>query len=58
MAQDDPSVQHRQQYQAACEHDLHWLGAAMIEHYHGDDGDLKLLMEAVAKAYGTVSVED
>ena len=38
----------QQPYKAAYENDLHWMGAAMVKHYQGDDSDLKLLMGAVA----------
>ena len=27
---------------------MHWLGAAIVKHYHGDDSDLKLLLAARA----------
>ena len=57
MAREDPSLQDQQPYQAAYQHDLKWMGAAMVKHYHGDDSDLKLLMEAVTAAFDTVSVE-
>jgi hypothetical protein len=58
LAHGDPSLRRRQPYQAAAENDLHWLGAAMVKHYHGDDSDLKLLMDAVTAAFDTVSVGD
>ena len=48
----------QQPYKAAYEQDLHWLGAAMVKHYHGDDGDLKLLMGAVTRAFDAVTVEE
>jgi phosphoserine phosphatase len=57
MAQDDPSLQGQQPYQAAYQNDLKWMGAAMVKHYHGDDSDLKLLMGAVTAAFDTVNVE-
>ena len=28
-----------------------WLGAAMVKHYHGDDGDMMLLMGAIPRAF-------
>ena len=37
---------------------MHWLGAAMVKHYHGDDGDLNLLLGAVTRAFGELPVED
>ncbi|GAA4930965.1 haloacid dehalogenase-like hydrolase [Actinomycetospora succinea] len=58
MARDDPSLRDTQPYKAAYSHDLHWLGAAMVKHYRGDDADLGLLMRAVTGAFGEVSVEE
>ena len=57
MARDDRSLQDQQPYQAAYQNDLKWMNAAMVKHYHGDDSDLHLLMEAVTAAFDTVSVE-
>ncbi|HET9562611.1 MAG TPA: HAD family hydrolase [Propionibacteriaceae bacterium] len=57
MAREDPALQNQQPYQAAYQHDLKWMGAAMVKHYHGDDSDLQLLMGAVTAAFDTVSVE-
>ena len=42
-AQRDPALRARQPYKAAHEGDLGWLGAARVNHYEGEDGDLKLL---------------
>ena len=53
----DPELATRQPYKSAVEHDLHWLGAAMVKHYHGDDADLGLLMDAVSKAFEGMTVE-
>lgn len=58
LARNDPTLQERQPYKAAYEGDLHWLGAAMVKHYRGDDGDLHLLMGAVTSAFDQVTVED
>jgi hypothetical protein len=58
MAEDDASLRDRQPYKAAYAHDLQWLGASMVKHYHGDDSDLKVLMAGVADAFGGVSVDD
>jgi phosphoserine phosphatase len=58
LAESDPALRTKQPYQAAYEHDLQWLGAAVVKHYHGDDSDLKLLMVAVPKAFEAVTVED
>jgi FMN phosphatase YigB (HAD superfamily) len=58
MAEDDPALRTQQPYQAAYEKDLHWMGAAMVKHYDGDDSDLKLLMVAVPKAFESVTIEE
>ncbi len=58
MAAGDPDLQQTQPWKAAHEHDLQWLGAAMVKHYRGDDGDLKLLMGAVTEAFDSITVEN
>ena len=58
QARDDPALRDRQPYKAAVEQDLHWMGAAMVKHYQGDDGDLALLKRAVERAFEAVSVQD
>ncbi|CAM2990986.1 HAD family hydrolase [Prescottella defluvii] len=58
MAEGDASLRSQQPWKAAYENDMQWLGAAMVKHYHGDDGDLKLLMGAITQAFGEVTVED
>jgi phosphoglycolate phosphatase-like HAD superfamily hydrolase len=58
LAESDPALRTEQPYQAAYEGDMHWLSAAVVKHYHGDDSDLKLLMVAVPKAFQSVTVED
>ena len=57
LAEADPSLKDRQPYKAAVERDYHWLGAAMVKHYHGDDADMGLLMGAVETAFGGMTVE-
>ena len=49
MAEADPSLRDQQPYKASYEHDIGWLGQAMVKHYQGDDSDLGLLMAAVAE---------
>jgi hypothetical protein len=58
LAAADPTLRDRQPYKAAYEGDQHWMGAAMVKHYHGDDSDLHLLMGAITSAFETVDVED
>jgi hypothetical protein len=57
LATDDPILRDRQPYKAAYEGDQHWMGAAVVKHYQGDDSDLHLLMGAVTSAFDTVDVE-
>ncbi|MET0460161.1 MAG: HAD family hydrolase, partial [Ilumatobacteraceae bacterium] len=53
----DPALADRQPYRAALAKDYHWLGAAMVKHYHGDDADMGLLMGAVSNAFEGMEVE-
>ena len=58
MAEADPSLQDQQPWKAAFEKDMKWLGEAMVKHYHGDDGDLGLLMAAVPRTIADLSIDD
>jgi hypothetical protein len=53
----DPALRSRQPNKAGYEGDLGWMGRAMIRHYQGDDGDLKLLLGALAEGAAGVPVE-
>jgi phosphoserine phosphatase len=57
LAEADASLKSRQPYRAAVERDYRWLGDAMVKHYHGDDSDLTLLMEASQTAFGGMTVD-
>ena len=57
LAEADESLRDRQPYQAAAGRDYRWLGEAMVKHYHGDDGDMRLLLGAVESAFQGMSVE-
>jgi phosphoserine phosphatase len=57
LVRKNPSLAGRQPYQAAAGRDYHWLGAAMIKHYKGDDSDMGLLMAAVSRAFEGMAVE-
>lgn len=57
-ATDDPSLAEKQPYAAAVSGDLAWLGAAVDKHYAGDDGDMGLLIAAVAASSSGASVEE
>jgi len=58
LAEANPGLRDRQPYKAAAERDYQWLGAAMVNHYHGDDRDLGLLMRAVESAFEAMTVDD
>ena len=57
LAARDPSLRDKQPYKAAAERDYHWLGEALVKHYHGDESDVLLLMSAVESAFEGMSVE-
>jgi len=57
MAEADPTLRDQQPWKASYEHDMHWLGAAMVKHYQGDDSDLHLLMGAIPRAFDAMTVE-
>jgi hypothetical protein len=56
MAETDTSLQGRQPWKAAYERHYNWLGEAITKHYHGDEGDVKLLIAGVLQAYAGWSV--
>jgi phosphoserine phosphatase len=58
MADGDAALRAQQPFKAAYEHDLRWLGAAMVKHYEGDDGDVKLLVAAMLQAFGHLDLEE
>jgi phosphoserine phosphatase len=51
------SLEAQQPYKAAVERDYHWLGEAMVSHYHGDDAALGLLLAAVESAFEGMTVQ-
>jgi len=57
IAAADEAVRQQQPYKAATERDYHWLGAAMVKHYHGDDADLGVLLKAVERAFEGMTVD-
>ncbi len=57
LAKADPSLRDQQPYKASYEGDLHWLGAAMVKYYRGDDHDMKLLMKAMQSAFDGISLD-
>jgi hypothetical protein len=57
LAEQDPALKSRQPYQAAVERDYQWLAEAVVNHYHGDDTDMRLLMSAVESTFDGMGVE-
>ena len=58
MAEADPALRDRQPWKAAYEEDHAWFATVMMEHYAGDDRNVKTLAGGVLAAYAGVSVED
>ena len=44
MAEADESLRGKQPWKAARERDYRWLSEVITKHYHGDDGDVRVLM--------------
>jgi phosphoserine phosphatase len=57
MAEEDPSLQKKQPWQAAYEKDMAWFGDAMTRHYHGDESKVKILLPGILKAFDAMSVD-
>ncbi|MCC2336369.1 haloacid dehalogenase-like hydrolase [Cellulomonas wangsupingiae] len=53
----DPTLRAGQPWRAAHTRDLHWMGTAMVKHYHGDGRDLRLLVAAIGEAFEDVTVD-
>src|SRR3954452_10630160 len=58
MAELDAALRERQPWKAAYERDFGWLGRLMVEHYAGDDRNVRVLAGGVLAAYEGISVED
>jgi phosphoserine phosphatase len=58
MCEADASLRDRQPWKAAHDRDYAWLGNVITKHYHGDDGDVKLLMGGILRAFAGVTVDD
>ncbi len=54
----EPTLATRQPYQAALRGDLNWFGAAITQHYQGDDTDLKVLAGAVLSLHESMTVDE
>ncbi len=58
MAETKPELRERQPWKAAHERDHGWLGALMVEHYAGDDSNVKILAAGILAAYDGISIDD
>ena len=58
QAKADPKLRDRQPWKAASEQDNQWLGAAITEHYAGNDEKAQTLLGGITGAYAGISVED
>lgn len=58
MADENPSLRDTQPWKAMSEGDTSWLDDAVVKHYGGDDSDVKVLLSAVGRGFGDISVED
>jgi phosphoserine phosphatase len=58
MAQNDERLRDRQPWKAAYERDYAWLEKVLVEHYAGNDTNVRTLLGGVLAAYGGISVED
>jgi haloacid dehalogenase-like hydrolase len=58
MAKADPTLRGRQPWKAAYDHDDDWLGAAITEHYAGNDEKAQTLLGGISGTYAGIDVED
>jgi phosphoglycolate phosphatase-like HAD superfamily hydrolase len=58
MAGADEALRGRQPWKAAYERDHDWFSAVMMEHYAGDEHNVKVLAAGILAAYDGISVED
>jgi len=58
MAEADPALREKQPWKAAYDRDYAWLGQVMVEHYKGDDTNVRTLLGGVIAAHAGISVDD
>ena len=58
MAEADPKLREKQPWQAAYDRDYAWLGQVMVEHYAGDDTNVRTLLGGVIAAHAGISVDE
>jgi len=57
IAAANPALRKTQPWKAACEHDLAWLEEMLAKHRRGDDGDERMLLHAILKAFEGMPVD-
>ena len=58
MSAAEPELREQQPWKAAYERDFGWFGHLMVEHYAGDDTNVRTLAAGILAAYAGISVED
>src|SRR3954452_2699659 len=58
MATAEPARREQQPWKAAFERDYGWFAALLVEHYAGDNSNVRLLAAGVLAAYEGITVED
>src|SRR4051812_28070328 len=58
IAEEQAELRERQPWQAAYERDYAWFGKVMVEHYAGDDTNVRTLAGGILAAYDGISVEE
>jgi phosphoserine phosphatase len=58
MSTAKPELRERQPWKAVAERDFGWFSDLMVEHYAGDDTNVRTLAAGILAAYAGISVED
>jgi phosphoserine phosphatase len=58
MCAAEPKLRERQPWKAVAERDFGWFGRVMVEHYAGDDTNVRTLAAGILAAFAGISVED
>jgi phosphoserine phosphatase len=58
MAETNPSLQEKQPWKAAYEKDYQWLSDVVVQHYHGDETNVRILMGGMLQAFAGLTVDE
>jgi phosphoserine phosphatase len=58
MCAAEPKLRERQPWKAVAERDFGWFGRVMVEHYAGDDTNVRTLAAGILAAFAGISIED